>query len=531
MPVPEGAQPAQEMAVPTDNVQTKSAPEMSLIDRAKSLANDLVNQIPVVGDVHMAAGALKNWADKQLQNPQTQLSPYKTLGTGLLRSVAGAEEGATSPEGLATMGAQFVPGLNVAVDTSLAGHGIYNMVRGWGDISNPDVLENELNSAAEAVGGMAGMSEGIKGIHQTMQNKKIANWKDTQYEDFKNAIPPAKSANYTEMDYQAARPYMDHANATGSPIDGTAQSVVDALDSKISENEAKLAHVIDANPNEIINTNPVDEVRQALQGNIRQSFFEEGMKALEDYPVGFQRGSDPLNPTNDPPLTLRRADDIRHQLNADNRAAMKGKNNYDYANMMQTDPAFAARNAAAESLRNGIYDGLKKLGVQDADQMRLDEGSMMKVRDAALRQLNKEQTKVKASVKEPGKAKKMASKAVKTGGAAAGAGVGALTHLPGAAEVGAGLGSMAGGAIGEAIEGGVPLTREQLIQRAFENPQHVQPAPIQVTANPAKAAVAAGVAQTADENEQPVPRNRDIDSQYEHNFHVNERGEIVHTPQ
>ena len=532
MPVPAGAVPA-EQPVPVGAVPSQhNVTQMDLLSRAKNLANELVDQMPVVGDVHQIAGALHDWADRQLQKPQTQISPWKTLGTGLLRDTTGAISEANSAEGLAVAASQFVPYLNVAVDTSLAGHGIYNMIKGWGDISNPDVLQNELNSSAETIGGLAGLSEGVKGIHQTMQNKKIAGWKDQQYEDFKNAVPPSKSANYTEMDYQAARPYMDRANATGNPVDGSAQSVVDALDAKISENETKLARVIDANPTEVISTNPVDEVRQALAGNIRQSFFQEGMKALEDYPVGFQRGSDPLNPQNDPPLTLRRADDIRHQLNQDNRAAMKGKNNYDYANMMQTDPAFAARNAAAEALRNGIYDTLEKLGVKDAGQIRLDEGSMIKVRDAALRQLNKEQTTVKASAKPAGKVKKAVSKGVKTGGAALGALGGAATGIPGGAEVGAGLGSLAGGSLGEVLEGGKPLTREELINKAFETPQQFKPAPVPMTAQPAKAAVAAGAANVASsETENNERRSRSTDEEHYHDFHQNERGEVVHTPQ
>jgi hypothetical protein len=60
----------------------------------------------------------------------------------------------------------------------------------------------------------------------------------------------------------------------------------------------------------------------------------------------------------DQPKTLAEADAIRSQLNAENKAVLK-KNSYDVATALAADPGFAAREAAAESLRDGIYQRLE----------------------------------------------------------------------------------------------------------------------------------------------------------------------------
>ena len=450
---------------------------------------------PLLTPLHMAADATANAANQKAQEIEQKnladiannvQSPYKFIGTQTLRdaaedsasafrtagSVAGLVSGATSPEA-ATLAAVGATGPIGATATGLymVGHGLYGMVQGWGDVSNPDVLQNELNSLAETVGGGAGLTEGAKGVVQAYKNK-TANTPNEQYIHFKNAVPPTKTAPYTELDYHAARPYLDAEHTTGTPVESIA-TTVDAADSAIEKIEGKVDSVIKANPDVLVHVNPIDAAQQVLRGSVRTDFLEAGLKELEKYPLGFERqGPTIAQGAMDEPLTLQRADDIRRQLNDDNRSLMKSKNNYDIANMMNTDPAFAARQAAAEALRSGIYDTLEQLGLKDARQMRLDEGSLIKIRNAAERQRFNAEKSVKTAVK-PSLAKKVAKKAAVGVGAAAGFELGSKVGHP---LIGSAMGAEVGSEASEMLTPKA-LTRDELIQKAFE--PIVKPQPVQ----------------------------------------------------
>ena len=419
-------------------------------------------------------------------------SPYSSIGTQALRDVGGVVEdvgGVATPQGAAMAVASTNPIGATAVGLYMVGHGLYNMVQGWGDVSNPDVLQNELNSAAEVVGGGAGLTEGSKGVVRAWKNK-TANTPDLQFQNFKNAVPPTKTAPYTEMDYQAARPYLDAEHTTGTPIDGVA-TTVDAADSAIEKIEGKVASVIKATPDtpaifkgpdgSIGPIDPLGDVQLALQKSVRADFVKAGMDELAQYPQ--------LNPAEHGPLTLQEADDIRRQLNDQNRSLMKSKNNYDIANMMTTDPAFAARQAAAEALRTGVYDTLEQLGLSDARQMRLDEGSLIKIRNAAERQRFNAEKSVKSTAK-PGLAKKAAKKAAVGIGAAAGFEMGSkIGHPLIGSSIGAEMGSEAASALTPKA-----LTRDELIQKAFEPIPKPAAAPGPLTAPAGTAGVVGTVA-------------------------------------
>ena len=490
-------------------------------DKAHDFAQTAINQIPFVGEAHMLAEAGSAYGHGRAQEreqanlvatAQGKQSPYSTIGTLALRAMADysdLEKGASSPEGMALGGAAMVPGLNVVVGTGLVGHGLYNGIIGWGDLMNPDILQNELNSAAETLGGATGVTEGVKGLHQAYQNK-MAMTPDEQYIHFKNAVPPTKTAPYTEMDYQAVRPYLDAAHTTGTPIDGI-QSTVDAAESAIDKIEGKVAAVIKANPDEPVTfkdatggrapIDPITDAATALQGSVRKDFLAEGLKELEKYP---------LDPTKDGPLTLERADDIRRQLNDDNRSLMKAKNNIDIANMTNTDPAFAARQAAAESLRSGIYNTLGDLGLKDARAMRLDEGSLIKIRNAAQRQVFNAEKAVKTAAK-PSLAKKVAKKAAVGVGAAAGFELGSKVGHP---LIGSAIGAEMGSEASEALTPKA-LTRDELIQKAFE--PIVKPQPVQTNGAGLPGVVAGQVpkapagflhVQASDKNEYYIPESQ-----------------------
>jgi microcompartment protein CcmL/EutN len=283
-------------------------------------------------------------------------------------------------------------------------------------------------------------------------------------EDFTAAIPPSKSAAYTPDDYQAARPHLE-AEHSASPIKSV-QDLRDASDSAIKNIEDKIDGHIQANPKARISTNPLQDVRQALATNARgKSFADAGLADLKDFQL-------------DQPKTLQQADAIRWQLNQENKAILQ-KNSYSVATARAIDPAFAAREAAAESLRNGIYDGLEQLGIPDARDLRQVEGSIIKIRNAAQNQV------FSGAGRVGGTGTSSATRqAIKAGIKTAATGVGAqVGGVPGAV-----IGSTAGERVGQMVAPG-NLTRDALIERSFSvpaasTPQTTSAAPSQVVRFP-----------------------------------------------
>ena len=468
------------------NSGTGAPPQSSWWDTAKKV----LTFNPLLTPINYVAGKTAGVADEAVQNRDQanlvaaahgQQSPYSTIGTLALRAAkdtAGLVEGASSPAsaGLAAVAATGPIGVT-ASGLYTVGHGAYDLVQGWGDVSNPDVLQNELNAAAETVGGAAGLSEGARGVMQSYKNATVHN-PESRYEQFQNAAPSTKSARYTKADFAAAEKYLEAEHMKGtSPMEGedAIRNGVESATSAISKIEHNLATVIDANPDEPVlfrdasgqlsPIDPITDASTALQGSVRKDFLLAGMKELENYP---------LNPLEDGPLTLQKADDIRKQLNADNDAtlnALQAKGKYAIDRAMQTDPAFSARQAAAEALRSGIYDTTERLGLVDARQMRLDEGSLIKVRRALQNQVDNAEKPVKTN-KKPSTIRKVAQKAVIGGGAALGFEMGAKIGHP---LIGSAMGAEAGA---EAARMLTPekLTRNQWLEKAFE--PITAPAPI-----------------------------------------------------
>lgn len=449
------AQSAPDMGDVTFTPPSQAPPVPSLMDKAHELAEKVVSIMPGVGPAHELAGVVQDWAAKKMApGGPVSRSPLATFGTGVARDVAGLVHGATSPEGIATtVGAVVAPEV---VGPVLIAHGLYSGARGWGDLRDPDVLQKELMAGAEIAGGAAAATVGAQGLKQSMAASKAAKAPEQHFTDFKNAVPPSKSTPYADADYHAARPYLEAEHTAGTPV-SSVESLRDGADSAIGKIEARIDTAIKGHPQETITTNPVNQVRTALEGNVKLDFLAQGLKELENYPLGFERAEGVV----DPPLTLERADNIRQQLNADNRAILK-KNNYDVATARATDPAFAAREVAAESLRNGVYDKLVELGFKDARQLRWDEGSLIKIRNAAQNQIFNAEKQVKASAKM-GTVKRLVRAAAPAVGAAGGFEVGAAVGHP---LIGAAMGAEAGRLAGAAL---IPeaLTRDALVQRSF----------------------------------------------------------------
>jgi len=191
-------------------------------------------------------------------------------------------------------------------------------------------------------------------------------------EDFMRMAPPTKTgpAAYTPRDLDIARGYLGQEHQT-APINDV-KGHYDALE-KINEDIDKKVepHIIQYGQ-EPITTNVLMDVRDGLEGSPQTDFVERGMKGLESYNL--------IDPT------IAEADEIRADLNAQNRVIL-ARDRVNVMTKLRTDPEFAARYHAAESLRNGIDGGLTDKGVTGIRQLRQDQASIIRVREAVENQL------------------------------------------------------------------------------------------------------------------------------------------------
>jgi hypothetical protein len=452
-----------------------AAPPATFWDKAKDVGHKFWETMPIVGQLQQVSEATSDWATRELAKPTTQISPWLTLGTGLLRDTAETVHGITSPTNVGLIAGTALGGALVSIPAGLylVGKGLYNMHQGWGDIRNPEVLQKELENAAQVTGGAAMVGEGTLGAVRRIQAAKATAAPDLQYQNFKNAVPPTSRTPYSEIDWQHARPYLEAENTTGTPITDV-KTTIEAANNAISKIELEIKKAVDANPDVVLNVDVLGAVRDALKDDPTVGFMQDGMKSLEKYRIGFERSGGEV----DPPLTLRNAEELRQKMNAENTAMRKAMNNNDFANMLETNPAFAARVAAAEAIRSAIYDKLTEMEVQDAQLRRLDEGSLIKIRNAANAKEYGGEQEVRTG-KPAGRIRRMAQKALPAVGAAMGFEVGAKLAHP---LIGASIGAEAGSEVGRMISP-ERLTRDQLIERAF-SPQPQMPTKTPAVINP-----------------------------------------------
>lgn len=261
--------------------------------------------------------------------------------------------------------------------------------------------------------------------------------------DLIKAIQPLKTSPYTPGDVQRAAPYLASEHAQ-SPITSV-QGLRDAADSAITQIEEHIGQYVAAHPKDLIRTKPLDAAKSALATGVRSTDMAAGLKELSDLGL-------------DGPLTLSDADAIRLRLNAENRAVLK-KNNYDQATARKVDPTFAAREAAAKSLRDGIYQQLEERGIKDVANLRRDEGALIALRNSAEHYGFVGERPVSGTG-----ANTVTAKAMRVGLPAAGAAMGASVGGP---FVGAPLGGAAGIALARKLAP-ANLTRDALVARAFE---------------------------------------------------------------
>lgn len=355
-----------------------------------------------------------------------------------------------------------------AIERRLMGAG-FAVLGASGELRGSQAAEGPLSELPGAIADSAGKVAGeFADWHERRQQikdaSKLSDDAIAVKKDWVTAIPPSKAAPYDDNDYEIGRNYTEHHHVNVQAVDGV-EGQRDAFEYERQGIENVVRGLVTKYAKEPILTNVKMDVINALKDSdkIKAGFSDEGLKALEDYNL-----TDP---------TMEEADAIRAQLNAENRATLK-KNSWDVATARATDPAFAAREAAAESLRNGIYDQLEAKKIKGAREMRQDESALIRLRNAADRQLYNG-SKTARGTSEAGPVRKLAAKGATLAGAGVGAAVGAATGLPGGPEAGAIVGGYAGKKVGDVIAP-PDLTRDQLIQRSMEKkvatgaPTHIE---------------------------------------------------------
>jgi hypothetical protein len=267
-------------------------------------------------------------------------------------------------------------------------------------------------------------------------------------EDFQKAIPPATSgpASYTPEDYAIARSYLERYHGNTKKIDSI-EDVRNALQAAQRGIENTIKSYIEKYANEPITTDVKSDVYNKLAESPNLKFYERGEKLFDEYDMEH--------------LTISKADEIRNDLNAKNRGVLK-KEFWDVATALKVDPEFAARYAAAESLRDGIYEALEKKGVQGVREARQDEAAIIRVKNAASKQILKGEAVVHGSNKV-GITRKLTAGAVRRGAGIAGFAIGSQIGHP---YLGYGILEGASEPLSRFINPG-DLTRNQLIERSM----------------------------------------------------------------
>ena len=359
---------------------TNTPPSPSMWERANT---------PLIPQIADAAHAIADHLDQ----PKLDRSETEAKIRGFL---AGATTGAgdvaasfTSPIGLALTAAglgpeskiaEAVPALKTmlnlpavrtlqrAVQTgagaAFAGHGAEQ-------VATAPTLAGKAQGLVEMATGGIGIKAGLSDVQAAWAaNRRTAAGAQSTLQ-LKQALPPSKSTPYTDAQFHQAMPYLDLEHAQ-EPITSV-QGLRDAADTAVKGIEGHITALVQANPTDTIKTNPLAAVKAKLSKSVRGDALAAGLKELDDLKL-------------DQPITVADADRIRKQLNAENTAILK-KNSYDVATARAADPGFAAREAAAQSLRTGIYDALDARGAQGVQQLRQDEGAVIALRNAAERQI------------------------------------------------------------------------------------------------------------------------------------------------
>ena len=187
--------------------------------------------------------------------------------------------------------------------------------------------------------------------------------------EHRQAAPPSakESLNYEE-NYHRARPYMEAENSEAGIK--TVRDAKDAAQSAVGKIEDKVKAYVESLPDTRVEGSKIlDSATRALNDERWRTpeEREEGLEALRKLGVSDD-------------LTLKQADALRRRLGQENESYL-GTNTAGREAARATNPSFAAKEAAADSLRDMIYDKLEEGGIKDVGNLRKDEGALLSMRD------------------------------------------------------------------------------------------------------------------------------------------------------
>lgn len=277
--------------------------------------------------------------------------------------------------------------------------------------------------------------------------------------DFFQKAVPSKGANrYSDDDYDVFRAHAEEAKRNGTKIPDLPAAYEVAEDARQGI-EDKLDPYIEKYKDDPLTSNPEDSPKVKVAQKMDEMAKVDG---------NFAKGMDALSEFNITDPTVGEAKGMLTKINNYQRAAMKGANNWDIYNMIETDPEFAARFFMADELRNALHNNLEGHGVEGSRAARAETKALVNVRDAIGAQIraNRGGTKVRGSGTSSALrllAAKLTGKTIKGAGIATGA------------EMGGAAGAVAGGAVGEMVAQPVEdflaprdMTRDQHIEKSMK---------------------------------------------------------------
>lgn len=295
----------------------------------------------------------------------------------------------------------------IAPKISAAGHGLASAIPFVGPMAaqaGEDIGRGDIGAAAvdvpASILGAKGLGETIesarpalrsvtKPLAEALQRRSLA--KATT--EAKAATPPARSEINFNQQFERARPYLAKEQRT-KPIKDVRQAY-EASNSAVKGIEDKIGSYINDLPetDRVGGQEIMDRAIEKLNDpNSPRTPSERaaGIKSLEEFltdelPSEEEGGQATREPKD---LSVKEADRLRWRFNRDMESEM-GMTEADRSDVRASNPKFAAKEAAAEALRDAIYDKLEDAGVPGVREIRGDEGAVMQMRDTFRKGINR----------------------------------------------------------------------------------------------------------------------------------------------
>lgn len=268
--------------------------------------------------------------------------------------------------------AELQMGVNVGrMALRVPGAILSGLKEGAGDIYQ-GIANRDIEQATHGVGEFGTTAAAtITGARQIAKGTQVARGRRNvakAQREIKSGAPPGWKETDFDVQLKRASPYLAE-EARVRPVTSVREAA-EASQQAITNLESRVGQVVntygrDTIPGQVAMRN----ARQALRSVPRTSQeMKAGLKELAGLGVGRR-------------ITLAYAERLRYRLNRDldkffNETGSRRDT------LRATNPEFAAKEAAANALREMIYDQLERRGVPNIAKLRRDEGAIIQMRDA-----------------------------------------------------------------------------------------------------------------------------------------------------